>query len=148
EIADDEGFIQLLWAVNTLQGGAEAVAAPYLAHKYPKEAVGAGLAHQHAIHKWELETLANELLAVPKRNKPKRGQNRALIIDNYDNIVRAINVLRKLEDSEDAPRFKEHSVFREMARIANRQFDWQRGYFNLPQFYRNAFVYAQGACAA
>jgi hypothetical protein len=34
-----------------------------------------------------------------------------------------------------------------MARIANRQFDWQRGYFNKPQLYRNAFIYGQGQCA-
>lgn len=34
-----------------------------------------------------------------------------------------------------------------MYRISGRQFDWQRGYFNIPSFYRSAFIYGQGYCA-
>ena len=35
ELADDEGFLQLVWAGNELQSDAEAAAAPYLGHNYP-----------------------------------------------------------------------------------------------------------------
>jgi hypothetical protein len=148
EVADDEGFLQLIWAVNMLQAGAENAAAPYLAYRYPADAVTTDIAEKRFIYKWELETLANELLTIPKRNKPKRGRNRSLITNEFNNVATAVNSLRKLENSEDGRRVKDGSIFRELARIANREFDWQRGYFNIPQFYRNAFVYAQGDCAA
>jgi hypothetical protein len=95
----------------------------------------------------ELETLANEALATPKRAHERHGRIRTLNTKSYDGVVAMANVLRKLENVEVAHGLKDQSVFREMSRIANRQFDWQRGYFNLPQFYRNAFVYGQGACA-
>jgi hypothetical protein len=43
-------------------------------------------------------------------------------------------------------RGEEFNVLGEMHRIAQRQFHWQRGYFNMPQFYRYAYLYAQGEC--
>lgn len=147
EIAGDEGFIQLLWATDALQSGYERTAAPFLANRYPKEAVTSDLASKMHIHKWELETLANELFVVPKKEAPKRGRVRQLALDNFNNVANLTNLLRKLENAEDGRRPRDRSILREMARIANRQFDWQRGYFNTPQFYRNAFVYGQGACA-
>lgn len=144
EVAEDEGFIQLIWAVDALQSGFEQSAAPFLANRYPAAAVTTDISSKMHIHKWELETLVNELLVVPKRKKPKRGRDRQLVINNFENIVRATNFLRGLENSEDGRRSHDKSIMRELVRIANRQFDWQRGYFNLPQFYRNAFVYGQG----
>lgn len=39
------------------------------------------------------------------------------------------------------------NVLSEMPRISARQFDWQRGWLNLPQFYRSTFIYGQGAAA-
>jgi hypothetical protein len=147
EIADDEGFMQLLWAANALQADAEHAAAPYLDYRYPKTAITTDLTDRAFIYKWELETLANEALATPKRNHEKHGRIRTLNTKSYEGVVSMANVLRKLENVESAHGLNDRSVFREMARIANRQFDWQRGYFNLPQFYRNAFVYGQGACA-
>jgi hypothetical protein len=147
EVADDEGFMQLLWAANALQSGAEHAAAPYLNYRYRKTAVTTDLTDNSFIYKWELETLANEALATPKRAHRRHGRIRILNTKSYDSVVAMANVLRKLENVEVAHGLKDQSVFREMSRIANRQFDWQRGYLNLPQFYRNAFVYGQGACA-
>jgi hypothetical protein len=34
----------------------------------------------------------------------------------------------------------------EMHRIAQRQFHWQHGYYNLPQLYRYSYIYGQGKC--
>jgi hypothetical protein len=147
ETADDEGLMQLLWAANALQSDAEQAAAPYLDYRYPKTAVTTDLTQPSFIYKWELETLANEALATPKRTHRRRGGTRTLNTRSYNAVVNMANVLGKLENAEDVQGLKERSVLREMARIANRQFDWQRGYLNLPQFYRNAFVYGQGACA-
>jgi hypothetical protein len=49
-----------------------------------------------------------------------------------------VNRLRKLEDVESAVYLRGGglNIFGEMHRIAQRQFHWQRGYLNLPQFYR------------
>lgn len=148
ELAEDEGFLQLIWAGNALQSDAEAAAAPYLGHKYPAAAVTTDLTSPTHMHKWELETLANELLTIPKRDKSRDARVRALATDSLQNLVNSLNTLRKLENQEAARGLDNISIYREMARIANRQFDWQRGYFNVPQFYRNTFVYGQGACAA
>jgi len=147
EIADDEGFMQLLWAANALQADAEHAAAPHLNYSYPKIAVTTDLTDRSFIYKWELETLANEALATPNRTRRKHDRIRTLNTESYNAVVSMANVLRKLENAEDEHGLKDRAVLREMARIANRQFDWQRGYFNVPQFYRNAFVYGQGTCA-
>lgn len=146
ETADDEGFIQLLWATDALQAGGELAAAPHLDY-YPKAAATTNIADEHFVYKWELESLANEALVTPKRVRQKNGHVRSLNIRNFQTIAQITNVLRRLENAEDAHRLKDRSIYREMARIANREFDWQRGYFNKPQLYRNAFVYGQGTCA-
>ncbi len=39
------------------------------------------------------------------------------------------------------------NIFGEMHRIVQRQFHWQHGYLNLPQFYRYLCIYGQGRCA-
>jgi len=57
-----------------------------------------------------------------------------------------INRLRKLEDVESAVYLQVRDVFMEMHRIAQRQFHWQHGYYNLPQFYRYAYIYGRGKC--
>ena len=147
-LADDEGFLQLIWAGNALQSNAEAAAAPYLKHDYPAAAATTKLTSPFHMHKWELETLANELLTIPKRDQSRDARVRTLTTDSLQNLVNPINTLRKLENQEAARRLDNISIYREMARIASRQFDWQRGYFNIPQFYRSTFVYGQGPCAA
>jgi hypothetical protein len=147
ETADDEAFIQLLWATDALQTGGELAAAPHLDRNYPKAAVTTDISDKHFIYKWELETLANEVLVTPKRVRQKNGLVRSLNTRNFETIAQITNVLRKLENAEDAHRLKDRYILREMARLANREFDWQRGYFNTPQLYRNAFIYGQGLCA-
>lgn len=145
--ADDEGFMQLLWAGNALQAEAEQAAAPYI-RNYPPDAVTTDISSPYFMYKWEIETIANEILAIPKRGFDKKGRQRKLVINNFQNIASCVNFLRKLENAEAARGSTGKSIYREMARIANRQFDWQRGYFNLPQFYRNAYVYGQGKCSS
>jgi hypothetical protein len=52
ETADDEGFMQLLWAANALQSDAEHAAAPHLNYRYPKTAVTMDLIDKSFIYKW------------------------------------------------------------------------------------------------
>ena len=149
ELADDEGFLQLVWATNALQSGAPDAAFRFLdPSSVSKDAITDKISSPFAIHEWELETLANELLTTPKQKHVKNGRERFLNITNYNVIVKAINYLRKLEEVEYKIGPNTGSIFMEMIRIKNRQFDWQRGFFNVPQFYRNAFIYGQGPCAS
>ena len=59
-----------------------------------------------------------------------------------------VNRLRKLENAETAIYLRggDFNVLSELRRVGQRQFHWQRGYLNAPQFYRYAFMYAQGKC--
>lgn len=66
----------------------------------------------------------------------------------FESIRQTINRLRALENVEAARYLSgDFTIWGEMHRIAQRQFSWQRGYFNAPQFYRYAYLYAQGKCA-
>lgn len=146
---DDEGFVQLLWATHILQSEN-----PEPAHRYilpetiPNGSISAKIPSEYAIHEWEIETLANELMTVPKIETKNNGPIRKLRWDHLGAMIECVNWLRKLENSEYRIKKKREDVFIEMGRIAARQFGWQRGFVNISQFYRNAFVYGQGPCAA
>ena len=96
-----------------------------------------------AIFPWELETLTNELLTTPKHTF-----YRTIDCRSWNVASELIKQLRALENAEYGARRGELSVLIEMGRIGARQFPWQRGYFGVPQLYRNAFIYGQVECAA
>ena len=146
-MAGDEEFTQLLWATHILQTDNPNPARKYMRPEtIPDGAISSKMPGQFSIHKWEIETLANELMTVPKV-KPKKGSPiRTLRWDHFGAAMDCANWLRKLENVEYRVHKKRQSIFIEMGRIAARQFDWQRGFVNIPQFYRNAFVYGQGTC--
>src|SRR3546814_629292 len=54
-------------------------------------------------------------------------------------------ILIKLENAEDGMLLEKHDVFYEMARIAQRQFPWQRGVTNAPHLYRSMLLYGTGS---
>lgn len=145
--ADDEMFVQLVWAFNLIQGDNPRAGLPYVAG-VPQAAVTSTIADQHFIYKWELETVLNELLRTPKRKAPSRGPFHQLDCKQYKALAEVINKLRKLENAEAGRWVRNGNILDEMPRIAARQFEWQRGWFNKPQFYRSAFIYGQGACSA
>jgi hypothetical protein len=86
--------------------------------------------------------------ATPNSNTIRDGTNRVIDCRQFAAGVRAVNQLRALEDAEAAIALRTRSLLSEMHRIAQRQFPWQRGYFNITQFYRYAFIYGQGECAS
>jgi hypothetical protein len=66
----------------------------------------------------------------------------------FESMRQTINRLRALENVESARYLSgDFTIWGEMHRIGQRQFHWQRGYFNPPQIYRYAYLYAQGKCA-
>ena len=102
EIAEDEGFFQLLWAAHFLQsddpGRAKKLLQPT---SYHPDAFGPNVPiyGDRRIHPWELETLANLVLTTPKKFI-RKGKETKLRSDNYGNIVDCVNRLRNLENAE------------------------------------------------
>ena len=145
--ANDAGFLQMMWAVDALQSDREAVAKLYLS-KYPPEAPAkTSVQSPFGIHRWELETLIVQLFLVPKE-VPREQDSLVLDCSKFESLRQTINRLRSLENVEAARYLSgDLTIWGEMHRITQRQFHWQRGYFNTPQVYRYAYLYAQGKCA-
>lgn len=147
--AGDEEFIQLLWATHILQSENPDPARKFiLPETIPDGAISARMTSEYSIHQWEIETLANELMTVPKLKPKKNDPIKKLRWDHFGAAMNCVNWLRKLENGEYRVQKQPEDLFIETGRIAARQFDWQHGFVNMQQFYRNAFVYGQGPCAA
>lgn len=142
--ADDESFVQLLWAANVVQSDYSTSAAAYL-RGVAAEAMTSDMTSQWAIHKWEIEDLANELFSTPKR--PLKKRQRKMDYTDFQYLLRLAGTLRALHNAEDGIDLIVMSALAEMKRIAARQFDWQRGFLNKAQFYRSSYIYGQGPCA-
>ncbi len=145
--ANDAAFLQMTWAVDALQSGREALTKRYISTYPPQAATESSIVSPFGIHRWELETLLVQMFLVPKE-LPREQGNLILDCSKFESIRQTINRLRALENVESARYLSgDSTIWGEMHRIAQRQFHWQRGYFNKPQIYRYAYMYAQGKCA-
>lgn len=76
-LASDEGFIQLLWAVNGIQSetqpNTEGVLLPF-----DEEFITTDVANKRYVYKWMIETLANEKLTIPHESKIRNNQEKVL----------------------------------------------------------------------
>ena len=135
--ASDQQFLQMVWAIDALRSGRLEAAARLLT--FPQEAADQSVTSQFAIHPWELETLLIQLFLTPRENE-QLDATTVFDCTKFASVAKLVNRLRKLEEVESAVYLREgdFDVFGEMHRIMQRQFHWQRGYFNLPQFYRYA----------
>jgi hypothetical protein len=141
-LADDTSFLGLLWSLNALQTGRADKASRFL-DGFPPDAATEGILGPKAIFPWELETLANELLATPKHS-----YYRTIDCRSWSVASEIVNQLRALENAEYGAHSGERRIFVGLGRSIARQSPWQRGYIGVSQLYRNAFVYGQGNCAA
>jgi hypothetical protein len=142
--APDENFLQLVWAIDALQSDRVEDVEPFIT--FPAAAATPDHGAKFAIRKWELETLVHQLLIVPKA-KPGSGKNRYLNCTLFDTASKITNHLRKVEDNQAGFYLRHLNVLYEMHRIGQRQFPWQRGFYNAPQLYRYGYIYGQGQCA-
>lgn len=139
-----EEFIQMIWAVDLLQGGSPQVGRKHLVN-VPEAAIGAKLGDKHFAYKWLLEDLINELLTIEPVARP-RTPHRVLDCRNFDGFIRVYNALHEMQDSEQILDVnRRENILAEMARIGHRQFPWQQGPLNIPTFYRAAVMYGDGA---
>lgn len=139
--ADDEAFLLMVWGVNALQSGNPEGGSKAFPFGFPPEAVTQDMGTALSVYPWELETLVNELLASPK------SMYRTLSCNSWGVVPEIVNQLRRVDDADFSARRDSVNIFNELYRIGGRQFDWQRGYANLPQLYRNIYIYGQGECA-
>lgn len=134
--APDEPFFIMCWATFALQSGRVESARDLLA--FPPEAAVQDLTSPYAVHPWKIETLLNEILTTPK---VRLGPGRVLDCRQFSAIGNLYNVLTKLENAEDGITLKRVSALREMHRLTQRQFEWQRGVWSYPHLYRAGFMY-------
>jgi hypothetical protein len=143
--ASDKQFLEMMWAIDALRSGRPEAAARMLT--FPREAADQSFGSRFAVHQWELETLLIQLFLTPKE-EPHPIATPAFDCSKFESVAKLINRLRQLENVESAVYLRggNFNIFGELHRIAQRTFHWQRGYLNLPQFYRYAFIYAHGKC--
>lgn len=137
---DTEEFLQLLWAIGVLQGGDPAPAVPFI--RFPPQAATNHFTSRYTVHPWELETLTNLAVETPKAEGASTPAGR-----DFESASRFVNALRNLENVEAGAHLEPGAIFKEMHRIGQRQFGWQRGYANNPDVYRSIYIYGQGRCA-
>lgn len=141
--ADGESFLQMIWAVDLLQGGEPQVAKNFI--RAPEQAASAKIGDSHFAYKWLLEDLVNDHLSVRQVTR-REGPNRRLDCTNYDAFATVYNTLHEIQDAEqilDVTR--RDNIWAEMPRIGHRQFSWQQPALNLRNFYRSAVLYGDGA---
>lgn len=145
-LAPDEGFMELLWAVNGIQSEMDSDAEQILL-PFDRQFITTKLPDPHFVYKWTIETLANEKLTIPHKTRMRNGREQMLDMRNLSNAINAVNALKQLENSESQKRVGGNNILVEMSRIASQQFAWQHGYLHKQQFYRNTYIYGQGKCA-
>jgi hypothetical protein len=93
--ANDDLFLQMVWAVDALQDDRVEAAKRYIT--FPAEAADPSIGAKYAVHRWELETLLIQLLLTPKQEIPP-GPNLVLDCSKFGSMIEAINrlLLRRL----------------------------------------------------
>lgn len=137
--SDDQAFIRLVWATHAIQDDRVEAGARYIT--FPAQAATSDISAPAAVHPWKLETLINELLAQPKHSLRADGAVRRLDCSRFEALVFVTNLLTKLENAEDGFVLQRVSVLQEIHRLAQRQFEWQRGLVTGALLYRAAYLY-------
>lgn len=139
--ADDPSFFVMCWSAHAIQSGREPAARGLF--QYPAPAVTQDITSKYYCPPWMMETLLNELLCIPKAKVRHNGPTRILRCDQFSALAAAINVLHDLENAEDGITIGRISVLREIHRLAQRQFEWQRGFVSYTSLFRSAFLYSE-----
>jgi hypothetical protein len=139
ELTEDEAFIHLVWNVEAVQSGRGAFVDESLS--FPDEARTTELGAGHYIPAWDLELVVNERLVARPFPLFRGGRFQIDPCTNFHTVGRTVHYSRQVADQQIGLMLKEMDVFREMARIGHRQFEWQRGFNNGPQIYRWHYLF-------
>jgi hypothetical protein len=133
-----------LWTVSIVQSKHPEPAFHYFnPDDFPSGAISSEVGSPFKIFEWEIETLSNEILTVPHRPILKDGATKRLKWFSYSAALECARALRGLENFEFRKIKKSEDITIELGRIAARQFNWQIGYANVAQVYRNLYIYSQ-----
>ena len=141
-MAPPEAFLFLLWGAERVVAGDVERARQVITiadNLIPRDGIGSPT----TVYPWELETLFN-LFAQERDAEPTE---RFLNCGDYSAVLQLAGALRKLEGAEFLALSRKEDIWAEMGRLTRRQFPWQRGYTNVAQHLRSAYIYNQGACA-
>ena len=141
---DVANFARLAWAADAFSSGREEAARRVV--RVLPGAVDPRTGAPYQIYRWDIETLVNLYLMAPLQ-LPRHGRMISYRGDDYQNIVGMVGLLRNLENAEAKAYLGRMNVLLEMHRIGQRQFHWQRGYFNQAHFYRSMYIFGKGLCA-
>src|SRR3546814_7196095 len=98
----DEPISSLVSALVAAQSGSQYARA--MIQDLPPEAVGAELGSPYHIPLWSVETLVNELLAIPKAKGFGIGRTRVLNAEMFQTLRALQGILIKLENAEEIGR--------------------------------------------
>jgi hypothetical protein len=139
EMTEDEAFLHLVWNVEALQSGREAHIDEgiYFPDDARTQEIGAG----NYLPPWDLELVVNERLVARPFPRYRAGRLRIDTCRNFQTVGYTVHLARQVADCQIGLMLKQMDVFREMARIGHRQFEWQRGFSNGPQLYRWHYLF-------
>jgi len=139
-------FLNLIFAQHALQNGNVETAKLVFGKEVPKQFVAIKLPDLNRVNEWEFETLANEILTTsPSYRRIYSGFPR-LDCASALAVPYVTNILRALENQEYD--YQGHDIRYELRRVINRQFEWQRGFFNKALLYRTAYMFDGPECRA
>jgi len=142
--ADDEMFVKMIWAADALQNGRSHLAADFL--QFPSQAATTDYTSPFKVHEWELETLMNELFITDNRRVGRR-KTRTLDTTNFNTLLTLARTLRQLENAESGIYLHKIDIHKELHRLAQRQFPWQRKYASQFKLFRSVYVFGSSLCS-
>lgn len=135
--------VGMTWSAWAIQNGHADIARNYMS--FSPEATDGSAGARLGLYPWQLETLVNEAMVTPYRPDPRR---RELITQQFSTIFRLTKLVQRIEEADDRKFLRSNDVLYEMHRLTQRQFEWQRGFANMPRFYRAAHFFGEGEAAA
>jgi hypothetical protein len=110
--------------------------------QFPSAAANERLDDPYAIFPWHLETLVNEALVLPHISD-RRGRSLSTI--TFETVHALSKLVYRIEEADDRQFLLGKDGLYEVHRLAQRQFEWQRGFANQPRFYRALQMFGQGS---
>lgn len=142
--ADDEAFLRMIWAADAIQSSESGSARERAGWRWFIRTPPQLVAHWRErpfLFKWRLETLANELFSVSKKN-PKAGRSgKQFNCRSFAALLAVMDQLHRLEDAEDGFVLQRVPVLTQLHRLGQRQFPWQRNKLHPLPIYRTSFLY-------
>ena len=140
KLVKHDELLKAIWAVRAIQSNRVTAGQRYI-EDIPNGAATNKLTSKFAVFPWRIETLVNEMLALPEGKEASLKQFH-IDIKKFAAIAYVSNKLYAAENADDAVKLESGMhILNEMHRIIQKQYDWQSGFATYPNFYRAGFLY-------